>query len=290
VHVPAQAALHAGALAHHVLAVIHQQPEPAGLAVELGHGESGLSKRGPRHGKGVDRVGLPQRAAGLPGSRHQPGRDPYDPFPRSDQIGLEPTGEMTTILQREHPLGPRSDPAEHRTVPLQCGRERSAGELATYLVHHRQRVRALVRVHPDHHHAGSFLPGGSDVSQTEPEDMPQSRSLQAPMKSRRLVLGCPTGGASLTSHGHRPGSEEVSQPAGQGDHHTEVKKSVARIPRAWVRRNSAQVGPPHRDAGPSPCRRRSVRIAEAETLMPSLASSPLIRTHPTGSSLSPSEG
>ena len=59
-----------------------------------------------------------------------------------------------------------------------------------------------------------------------------------------------------------------------------VKKSVARIPRAWLRRNSAQVGPPRRGAGPSPCRRRSVRIAEAETLMPSLASSPLIRTHP----------
>ena len=59
-----------------------------------------------------------------------------------------------------------------------------------------------------------------------------------------------------------------------------VKKSVARIPRAWLRRNSAQVGPPRRGAGPSPCRRRSVRIAEAETRMPSLASSPLIRTHP----------
>ena len=31
-----------------------------------------------------------------------------------------------------------------------------------------------------------------------------------------------------------------------------VKTSVARIPRAWLRRNSAQVGPPRRGAGPSP--------------------------------------
>jgi hypothetical protein len=31
----------------------------------------------------------------------------------------------------------------------------------------------LVRVHPDHNHAGSFLPGGSDHSRTQPEDMPQ---------------------------------------------------------------------------------------------------------------------
>jgi len=76
VDVPAQAALHAGALAHHVLAVIHQQPEPAGLAVELGHREPGLSKRGPRHGQGVDRIGLAQLTAGPPGRGHEPGGDP----------------------------------------------------------------------------------------------------------------------------------------------------------------------------------------------------------------------
>jgi hypothetical protein len=42
-----------------------------------------------------------------------------------------------------------------------------------------------------------------------------------------------------------------------------VKKSVARIPRAWLRRNSPQVGPDRRGAGPSPLRRSSVRIAAA---------------------------
>jgi hypothetical protein len=31
-----------------------------------------------------------------------------------------------------------------------------------------------------------------------------------------------------------------------------VKKSVARMPRAWARRNADQVGPPRRGAGPSP--------------------------------------
>jgi hypothetical protein len=59
-----------------------------------------------------------------------------------------------------------------------------------------------------------------------------------------------------------------------------VKKSTARIPRAWLRRNPLQVGPARRGAGPNPFRRRSVRIAVAETLIPSLASSPLIRRHP----------
>jgi hypothetical protein len=59
-----------------------------------------------------------------------------------------------------------------------------------------------------------------------------------------------------------------------------VKKSSARIPWAWARRNSLQVGPPRRGAGPSPARRSSVRILVADTLMPSLASSPRIRMHP----------
>jgi hypothetical protein len=59
-----------------------------------------------------------------------------------------------------------------------------------------------------------------------------------------------------------------------------VKKSAARIPVAWLRKNSAHVGAPRRGAGPSPSRRRSVRIAVAETVIPSLASSPLIRRHP----------
>lgn len=59
-----------------------------------------------------------------------------------------------------------------------------------------------------------------------------------------------------------------------------VKKSAARTPLAWPRRNSLHVGPDRRGAGPRPWRRRSVRMAVAETLTPSLASSPLIRRHP----------
>jgi transposase len=42
-----------------------------------------------------------------------------------------------------------------------------------------------------------------------------------------------------------------------------MKKSVARIPCAWLRRNSRQVGPDRRGAGPSPFRRSSVQIALA---------------------------
>src|SRR6266496_54032 len=100
------------------------------------------------------------------------------------------------------------------------------------------------------------------------------------MKSRRPGPGCPAGSASLTSHGHRPGSEEVSQPAGRGDHHTDVKKSVASTPPAYTRRNWDQVGPERRGAGPSPAAFRIRLIVVAPTRTPSLRSSPLIRGYP----------
>jgi hypothetical protein len=55
-----------------------------------------------------------------------------------------------------------------------------------------------------------------------------------------------------------------------------VKKSTARIPRAWDLRNSLQDRPLRRGAGPRPQRRRIVRIAVADTQTPSFRSSPRI--------------
>jgi hypothetical protein len=59
-----------------------------------------------------------------------------------------------------------------------------------------------------------------------------------------------------------------------------VKKSVAQIPSACARKNSAHDGPFRRGAGPSPQPRSSDRIVVAPTRMPSLRSSAWIRTHP----------
>ena len=58
-----------------------------------------------------------------------------------------------------------------------------------------------------------------------------------------------------------------------------LKKSVARMPAAWALRNSAQVGP-RRGAGPKPWRRSTRRTDAAPTRMPSLRSSPWMRTQP----------
>jgi hypothetical protein len=47
---------------------------------------------------------------------------------------------------------------------------------------------------------------------------------------------------------------------------------------AWARRNSDQLGPIRRGAGPRPELRNMVAIVVAETLIPSFSSSPWIRT------------
>jgi hypothetical protein len=58
------------------------------------------------------------------------------------------------------------------------------------------------------------------------------------------------------------------------------KKSQARTPSAWARRNSDQEGPSLRGAGPKRFRLSSVRMVVAPTRMPRPRSSPWIRTHP----------
>ena len=62
-----------------------------------------------------------------------------------------------------------------------------------------------------------------------------------------------------------------------------VKKSSARIPCAWDRRNSAQPGPSRRGAGSIPASLRICHTVDNATMMPSPASSPWIRRYPRDS-------
>src|ERR1700694_4993678 len=66
-----------------------------------------------------------------------------------------------------------------------------------------------------------------------------------------------------------------------------VKKSQVTMPGAWARRNSIQVGPRRRGAGPRWWRRTMVRTEVAEMTRPSLAHSPLTRWYPQRGCLGP---
>src|SRR5258708_8364667 len=59
-----------------------------------------------------------------------------------------------------------------------------------------------------------------------------------------------------------------------------VKKSSTRIPCAWDRRNSAQLGPPRRGARLIPALLRIRQTVDGAIVMPSPASSPWIRRYP----------
>jgi len=59
-----------------------------------------------------------------------------------------------------------------------------------------------------------------------------------------------------------------------------VRKSHAIVPTACPRRNSVQLGPSRRGAGPSRRVRKMERTEVAETVTPSLRHSPTIRTYP----------
>jgi hypothetical protein len=57
----------------------------------------------------------------------------------------------------------------------------------------------------------------------------------------------------------------------------DMKKSHARVPAAWARRNSDQDGPDARAAGRRPSRPSTLRTLVGETATPSLAHSPTMR-------------
>ena len=71
-------------------------------------------------------------------------------------------------------------------------------------------------------------------------------------------------------------------------HGVTVKKSMASTPWAWERKKSGHVGP-FRGTGPRPWRRRTRRTEPAETLTPSLRSSPWMRHISSDGSPDPDE-
>ena len=70
--------------------------------------------------------------------------------------------------------------------------------------------------------------------------------------------------------------EEQDRQPSQTDRLT-VKKSQASTPEAWDLKNSTQVGPPRRGAGPRRWRRRTLR-RDTDRWTPTLAHSPAMRT------------
>jgi hypothetical protein len=104
---------------------------------------------------GIDRVRLARRALVAARAAGQLRRDAHDPFAVSDQRALQTRGDLPAVLDRPHPLRVEHvRPPPRPEHPAHVGAHRTHRDhTARGRVQCRQRMRALVRIHPDHDHA-----------------------------------------------------------------------------------------------------------------------------------------
>ncbi len=153
---PPQSVAHARALGDEVVAVIEQQADLHCLLVQIRGREAVGPVLDDRAGdrERVDLVRLPRLTLPAPGGAHPLGCDAHDPFAGGQQRLLQPAGDLPAILDRPHPLIIEpARPFDRGQVPrLVRVNLTSATDPARALVDSRERMRALVRVRPDHDH------------------------------------------------------------------------------------------------------------------------------------------
>jgi hypothetical protein len=156
VQVPLQIVVERDAGPDQSLAVIDQQPQ-----IELDAGQLGgrqvldaFAQRCPGDGQRVDAIGLAALAASASRLAHQLGRDAEDALAVADQEPLQRAGHVPAVLQRPDSLVVEcASPVEQLQEPLVADPDRCVvDEFARGRGDRRDRVRALVRVRPEHHH------------------------------------------------------------------------------------------------------------------------------------------
>ena len=190
---PSQPVLDSGALDHEIVAVISQQPDLHRPLVQIRDRELLDAVLDDRSGdrERVDLVRLARLALPLPRRAHPVRCHANDPLTGGDQRLLQAPGDVPAVLDRPHPLviqPPR--PLHRREMPRIISIDLpAAANAAGSLIHRRQRVLVLVRVHPDHNH--SDRPFGLDMA--DEADLRRTAltrgGCHAPIKSRRKVLG-----------------------------------------------------------------------------------------------------
>jgi hypothetical protein len=102
----------------------------------------------------VDLVRLARLALPLPRRAHPMRRHPDDPLAGGQQRLLKPARDMPAILERPHPILIQTpSPTDRREMPRIVSFDLPApANPARSFVDRRERVRALVRVRPDHDH------------------------------------------------------------------------------------------------------------------------------------------
>ena len=141
---PAQLVLHPSALDDQIPAVVDQQLDLPGGAVELGGGQIVVPQRGQPHRLGIDRIGLARLPAATASAGHQPGRHPDHPMTGGQQVLLQAAGQMPAVFEREAHLRPLRRPGHQRQMPVAGSGDGLLAETTTDRVEGDDGVRALV--------------------------------------------------------------------------------------------------------------------------------------------------
>jgi hypothetical protein len=87
-----------GSLGDQIAAVVDDQLDLPGGAVQLGHRQVRVAQGGQGDRFGVDRVGPARLPAAAAGAGHQPGQHPHHPMPGAEQVQLQAAGQAPAIL------------------------------------------------------------------------------------------------------------------------------------------------------------------------------------------------
>jgi hypothetical protein len=129
VQVPAQALGDPRALGHQIVAVAHQEVNLPLRAREDGRGQIRMGKRRAGDGEGVDRIGLAARAARAARLAHQARRHPPHADAALEQQPLEPSGDVSAVLEREEDLlVERQRPAQDPLVAVPARGDRALAQ------------------------------------------------------------------------------------------------------------------------------------------------------------------
>jgi Resolvase, N terminal domain len=138
----------------------------------------------------VDRIGLPRHPRGFARLARQRRRDADHPFPGRRQRALQPRGDVPAVLHRPHPIPAKPGREPHGVQGTVVARRNrplpttGAGDG----VHSDDRVRALVRFHPNHDHVP--VPSLNITRRSRsPADTTQSGPLPRSYQVTPAVLG-----------------------------------------------------------------------------------------------------
>ena len=213
---PAQPILGAGALPHQILSMVAEKPDLHRVLIERRGGKAlhAVLDHGAGDGERIDLVRLARHALPAAGGAHPVRRHAHDPLAGRDQGLLEPPRDMPTVLNRPHPLVVQpARPTHRRQMPLLVGLDLAgAAPPAGPRVDGRQRVRALVRVRPDHDHPPPSLRLVEHRRSGSPADRSHSGRCHAPIRSHRRSSG--GGGRHNLRQSDQPvDKQSQSQPA-----------------------------------------------------------------------------